>query len=181
MAEHLNSAINELHAKLKEQEQSVIETKQAINLLRKMSGEDPLFTDEELNKSPQNIQPDQYYGKPLATAAREYLQYRKKACRADDIISGLEKGGFDFEALDWGKDDRQRLRVFSMSLAKNSTTFHRLPNGTYGLLDWYPTKKKTKTKKARNQEVPETEEVKEQEEEEINNLEKANIKTESDQ
>ena len=97
MTKNLDTAINELHVKLEEQEQEIIKTKEKINLLREIKGEEPLFADEDLGKSQKNIQPDQYYGKPLARAAREYLEYKGKACKAEDIIAGLEKGGFDLK------------------------------------------------------------------------------------
>jgi len=153
MSDHLSAAIKELLGKLKELGHSVIETKKAINLLRSMRGEKPLFTDTELKQSSDVLKSDQYYGKPLATAAREYLEYRDEACTADSIFKGLQEGGFDFVVFNWNKSDR--LRIFSMSLAKNTSTFHRLPNGTYGLAVWYPDLKKPKIKRTK---APEEEE-----------------------
>ena len=156
MENHLDATIKELHAKLEKQMEDVIDTKKAINLLRKHKGDPPLFTDSDLSKLPNNIRPDQYYGKPLSKAAREYLEYRKKACTASDILKGLQEGGFDFNSLGWSENGR--LRNMSISLAKNSSMFHRLPNNTYGLLVWYPDVKKPKTKSEKNNETSATQE-----------------------
>jgi hypothetical protein len=139
MKEQLSGAIDALLAKLEEQMQGVIETKRMINSLRKMIGEDPLFSESEVQQPQIDLGPikaDQYYGKPLASAARDYLERRKTACPAEDILKGLAVGGFDFEGTGWREKDR--LRSLSISLAKNTAIFHRLPNGTFGLLTWYP-------------------------------------------
>jgi hypothetical protein len=69
---------------------------------------------------------------------------------ADEILKGLEEGGFDFEPLGWKEKDR--LRSLSISLAKNTAIFHRLPNnGAFGLLAWYPEVAK---RKAEAEKVP---------------------------
>jgi hypothetical protein len=82
------------------------------------------------------MRPDEYYGKPFATAARLYLERRRQAVPADEIMRGLEQGSFDFEAQGWPKDDR--LRLLALSLSKNTGIFHKLPSGLVGLKDWYP-------------------------------------------
>lgn len=45
------------------------------------------------------------------------------------------------------RDEENAKRGLRVSLTKNSVTFHKLPNGKYGLLDWYPG---AKTKRPRN-------------------------------
>jgi hypothetical protein len=148
MNNKLSAAIDALIEQLAEQEHEVIETKKMINALCKRIGEEPRFVDSALETTPFNGGPlrrDQFYGKPLATAAQEYLERRKQACSAEEIMHGLEDGGFNFVALGWKEDDR--LRSFAISLAKNNKAFHKLPNGTIGLPAWYPdvkTPKRTK-------------------------------------
>lgn len=137
MREKLNAAIEVLETQLQEQVQQVSETKKMINSLLQRMGEEPRFSDvavEEVGAG--SGRRDAYYGKPLATAAQEYLKRRNQACTSEEIIRGLEQGGFDFRPLQWKEEDR--VRSLSISLAKNSITFHRLPNGTFGLLSWYP-------------------------------------------
>jgi hypothetical protein len=134
----LIDAIEVLMAQLAEQVQEVSETKKTINSLRRRIGQEPLFPDvspEQLGGS-SVIRPDQYYGRPLATAVQEFLAMRKQACQPDEIIRALDQGAFDFRSLGWKESDR--LRAMAISLSKNNTVFHRLPNGTFGLLAWYP-------------------------------------------
>src|SRR5260370_41539179 len=104
MSEKLRSAVEELLRQLEEQQQEVAETKKVINSLCKRLGDEPMFADvasEQDNSGP--IRADQYYGKALATAAQEYLTRRGQACSAEEIIQGLEEGGFDFSR--WSKKD----------------------------------------------------------------------------
>ena len=39
-------------------------------------------------------------------------------------------GGFDFDATGW--EEKDRLRMLAIALAKNNVKFHKLPNGTVG-------------------------------------------------
>ncbi|MFZ0912546.1 MAG: hypothetical protein WBQ76_05375 [Candidatus Korobacteraceae bacterium] len=146
----MTAAIEELQAHLDQQLQDVAETKKMINALRKRNGEESLYADVAV-ESVGAMRPDQYYGKPLATAAAEYLERRKQACPAEEIMRGLEQGGFDFEATGWKEKDRHRL--LAVSLAKNNVKFHKLPNNTFGLLAWYDQAvlaKKNKDEKKQN-------------------------------
>ena len=134
MSDRLAAAVEELQAHLESQLQEVSDTKKMINALRKRMGLDPLYGDVSVEQVGA-IRPDQYYGKPLASAAGEYLDRRKQACPAEEIMRGLEQGGFDFESTGWKEKDR--FRMLAMSLAKNNSKFHKLPNNTFGLLSWY--------------------------------------------
>ncbi len=134
MSDKLTGAIEELQAHLEQQLQEASDTKKTINALRKRMGLDPLYTDVSVEQVGA-VRPDQYYGKPLATAAQEYLERRKQACPAEEIMRGLADGGFDFDATGWKEKDL--LRMLAISLAKNNTKFHKLPNNTFGLLAWY--------------------------------------------
>jgi len=152
MNDKLISAVEVLLTQLQEQIQEVSETKKTINALRRRMGQEPLFADvaaEQIGSA--SIRSDQFYGKSVLIAAREFLEMRRRACSAEDIIEGLKQGGFDFKALTWKEGDR--LRSFSMTLAKNSKMFHRLPNGTFGLPAWYP---EVMNKRAEEKERPES-------------------------
>ncbi|HXO38509.1 MAG TPA: hypothetical protein VN872_07715 [Candidatus Acidoferrum sp.] len=137
MKAELSPAIDFLHRQLEEKLREANEIKKLINSLLKQSGETPEFSDileagEQLSFLGAS-RPDQYYGKPFATAAEEYLLRRKQACPAEEIMRGLEQGGFDFK---W--DAENRFKNTAISLGKNVQKFHKLPNGTYGLRSWYP-------------------------------------------
>ncbi|HEV2197015.1 MAG TPA: hypothetical protein VGR55_15625 [Candidatus Acidoferrum sp.] len=142
MTDNIDAAITDLTAKLQQQMNEVSETKKAINVLLRLTGKDPMFPDEAPEQVRAfNIEPDQFYGRPLATCAAEFLEQRKKATGKGamdvaDILKALEQGGFDFDAVGWRRNDR--LRSLAISLAKNTKVFHRLPNQMFGLLNWYP-------------------------------------------
>jgi hypothetical protein len=141
MKAELSPAVDALRAQLREQLAEADETKKMINSLLRRMGEEPEFGDSELDQR-ETTRPsiggraDQYYGKPFATAAQEYLERRKQACSAEEILRGLEQGGFDFRQLNWKENDRKRS--LAISLAKNNQKFHKLPNNTFGLVAWYP-------------------------------------------
>ena len=137
MTDELGPAVTALQRKLDEQIQAIADTKRTINMLLKMSDQDPLYPDDD-NAHSGAVRADQFYGKGLATAAQEYLAMRKQACQPEEILRGLKAGGFDFDVMGWQEGDR--LRSLAISLAKNTGTvgkFHRLKNGTFGLRSWY--------------------------------------------
>jgi hypothetical protein len=139
MKAELSPAVEALRNQLHEQLTEVTDTKKMINSLLRRMGEDPEFPEAEVGQMQMRLngaRPDQYYGKPFATAAQEYLERRKQACSAEEILKALEHGGFDFRALGW--KDKFRMRNIAISLAKYNQKFHKLPNNTFGLLAWYP-------------------------------------------
>lgn len=139
----LEGAIEALLEELQIQMNQVADTKKTINALLRRIGKDPQFPEEaaeQVSSVTLRIRPDQFYGRALATSVEEFLENRKKAtgdqaCTPSEILAALEQGGFDFKTQGWKDDDR--LRSLSITLGKNPK-FHRLPNGTYGLLSWYP-------------------------------------------
>ncbi len=138
----LAGAVEELQSQLAEQLAAAAETKKLINSLLKRMGLDPMYPDAEFSGAggTTRIRSDQFYGKPLATAVQEFLEIRKRAtgeqaCSVQEILAGLEQGNFVFPAA-W--KDSDRLRSLSISLAKNTKAFHKLPNKMFGLLEWYP-------------------------------------------
>ena len=138
MSDKLNSAVEALEEELQMQLTGVAETKRMINGLLRRMGKEPAYAEEMEAVQSATIRADQFYGKQFATAAREYLEMRRNrgAVEATEILQGLKTGGFDFAGTGWKEKDY--LRMISISLAKNTATFHRLPNGTFGLLNWYP-------------------------------------------
>ena len=155
MTDELGPAVTALQRKLEEQLQAVADTKRTINMLMKMSGQDPLFPDSDGERSGA-VRADQFYGKGLATSAAEYLAMRQQACQADEIYRGLQAGGFDFVLQGWKGDDRDMVRNVAMSLSKNTGgvgKFHRLKNGSFGLRVWYDPTFLKKAKAAQKTEI----------------------------
>ena len=51
-----------------------------------------------------------------------------------EIYETLTQGGYQFDA----KDETNAMRGLRISLGKNTQKFHKLPNGVFGLVAWYP-------------------------------------------
>jgi len=134
MADWLEQMVDEIRATQAELDNQ----KRAANTFYRKKGEPEPFVidDPDASIGSVRIKADEFYGKGFATAARVYLEKRKTAVSGEDIARGLEQGGFDFDAQGW--KDENRVRTVAMSLAKNTSIFHRLPNGLFGLKDWYP-------------------------------------------
>lgn len=153
MNSELQGAITVLQRKVAEQEKQLSHTKTLINQLCVEAGEPPIYSDIQRSEDVRSIRSDQYYGQPLATAVRNFLEARQTIGPAtvDEVYDALLKGGFQFEA----KDEENSKRGLRISLTKNSVTFHKLPNGSYGLLSWYPNAKQPKSD-AKNDELSES-------------------------
>jgi hypothetical protein len=146
MRDEFKPAIAALLADLKEIDRKGAETKRAINRLCELAGGPPMFDniDTESRASVTALRTDQFYGKVLNTAAREYLDMRKAAnlgpAMPREIYEALVEGGFKFDT----KSETNAITALRQVLRKNSSTFHRLPHGAYGLLAWYPNAKAAK-------------------------------------
>ena len=140
MKDELRPAVEALEAELRDLERRVSETKNMINRLYQMSGGSPVYADVTMpaHRSAGPLRADQFYGKVLTTAAREYLEMRKVSNRGPasprEIYEALVEGGYKFDT----KNDENAVIGLRQTLRKNSAVFHRIPNGQYGLLIWYP-------------------------------------------
>jgi hypothetical protein len=87
------------------------------------------------------IRSDEYYGQTLTAAIRNYLERRKAAslgaASVAAIYNAIKDGGYKF-----GTNSEENAKIsVGNALRKTSSIFHRLPNGEYGLLAWYPSAK----------------------------------------
>ena len=143
MREEFKPAIEALQADLADLERQAAETKQVINRLCTRAGIEPLYPDASASSTatPGSLRSDSFYGKAITTAVREYLEMRRSAglgpASPREIYEALDKGGYTFET----KDATNALISLRSTIRKNSSIFHRLPNGVYGLLSWYPNAK----------------------------------------
>jgi hypothetical protein len=140
-------AINDLEKKLQSQEAEIRKTKQAINILAEQAGMPVPYPDADtaIQRTTHSIRSDQFYGQPLAKAVREVLEIRRAQgsgpATVKEIFDLLTQGGYAFDA----KSGEYAMRGLRISLAKNSSVFHRLPNRKqWGLLSWYPKAKEQK-------------------------------------
>jgi hypothetical protein len=99
---------------------------------------------EAQGHSPASIRGDTFYGKPQQTAVREYLAFRKGAnmgpAKPAEILDGLKQGGYQVQAT----TDEIALVGLRAMMRKRNTVFHKLPNGAWGLREWYPNAKPAK-------------------------------------
>ena len=148
MDRELKVAIDVLVARIEKKAAEIASLKVMVNGLCVEAGIDPIYSDIETGTTSTVIRPDQFYGKSATVAAREYLEIKKRAVSLDEILEALVKGGFNFEVAGWS--DVARLRNLGISLAKNSSIFHKLPNGTVGLVKFYPeVERKLKQRKSK--------------------------------
>ena len=133
----LKVAIDVLVARIEKKLSEVAALKGMVNGLCVEAGSDPIYSDSATAYSTATtIRPDQFYGKSPIVAAREYLEMKGRAVSLDEILEALNKGGFNFKAVGW--TEPLRLKNLGISLGKNSSIFHRLPNDTVGLVKFYP-------------------------------------------
>lgn len=144
MSDHILKTISEVQGQVEEIEAQLIHKKRMVNDLRGLANLDPLYHDiEKSSASSGAIRSDQFYGQPLATVVHNVLKMRQQAMNVNDIYASMLEGGYSFEA----KSDNNAKRSLRISLSKNTAKFHKLPNGTFGLLEWYPNVKNScKTK-----------------------------------
>lgn len=154
-------AIAALQAELAQLERKSRELKGTINVLCKHAGQPEIYANIEAEAGAATvagIKADTFYGKTIATAAREYLDMRKASnlgpATPREIYETLVEGGFVFEA----KSKDIAMVSLRNNLRKNSKTFHRLPNGQYGMLSWYPNAKAAKPSASGNGDEEDSEE-----------------------
>jgi hypothetical protein len=164
VSDHIEKTIEQAKEELLKQEQAVITTKRLINQLCSFAGNPPMYQEAELQTSTANavtVRRNAFFGKPLATAVREFLEMRKdkpvKEASLNEIIDALKDGGFDLAKVSKNEDDMRR--GVAITLAKNPQ-FFRLPNSDWGLIAWYPNVKRAKAEKkddgAGDQKEPQT-------------------------
>lgn len=147
MSSSLRAAIKELQTQVDQKVSELANLKRTVNLLCANLGETPVYADIEQPGagSSRAISAHEFYGKSPIVAARVYLEMVGEPVPVEEILDALARGGFDFEDQGW--EEKSRLRALAISLSKNTAIFHKLPNGTYGLLKWYPEKAKKSSKK----------------------------------
>lgn len=146
MENAIANAIEVFKNRVKEKEEELNRLKKAVNAMASDAGLPVVYASiaTEAVGSVASLRSDHFYGQGLLTAMRTYLEMRKasglSAASATDIYEAVKSGGFKFETA----NELNAKTVVRSSLRKNSSVFHRLPNGEYGLLSWYPNAKAVK-------------------------------------
>jgi hypothetical protein len=165
--EHVLPTIELIQQQIADLDKQLTEKKRMVNDLCALIGRPSIYSDSDLasRSTAATTMPDQYYGKGLAPVVRMILEKRKAmglgAATVNEIYEEMTIGGYHFQ----GKNDDNNKRGLYISLGKNTSTFHKLPNGTYGLKEWYPDIKETKAKEpngsnGKDDDVPLHEELK---------------------
>jgi hypothetical protein len=147
MRPELLPAIEALKGEVADLEAKTSAAKAMTNRMCELAGVAPVYAEGSLTHQARSVavHADQYYGKSMITAARELLEARKAAgpgpALPREIYDGLVAGGLQFDT----EIETNRLTSLRAVLRKNSGIFHRLPNGQYGLLAWYPKVKAAKS------------------------------------
>lgn len=142
MSKSLEDAIELALAEIADLDRQSGEHKRTVNGLCRLLSRPPMFPETDPTSNAP-LRDDEFYGKPLATAVQEVLERRKRAgqgaATVADIYDSLVRGGFHFST----KNAENAKRNLYSSLQKNMK-FHRLPNGSYGLTEWYPNVRKAR-------------------------------------
>ena len=144
---HAEQTIVDLEKKREEVKAELLRIETAINCLCEVMGQPRRYEETTAEKHlATQTRADQYYGRPLATVAAEVLEKRKEAgigaATLDQLFTELSRGGFKFE----GKNEGIQKRGLAIAMGKNTAKFHKLPNDTWGLMEWYPKAKEGKEK-----------------------------------
>lgn len=147
MSEQIMSTIEVLSAKVKTKEEEANSLKKLVNQLCVELGQPIRYENiSDVSQGISSLRSDQFYGQALSTAVRNYLEMRKVAnlgaATVAEIFKALRDGGFKSET----KDEENAKNTLRIALRKNSSIFHRLPNGEYGLFAWYPSAKPQSSK-----------------------------------
>lgn len=140
--DHREQTILDLQNKLRSVEAEAEKIKTTINYLCELSGEAPMYPATGMSQS-MMLRGDEYHGRPLATVVTDVLNRRKLLgmgpAEAAEIFDDLVAGGFESDA----KTEPIAKRNLAISMSKN-LKFYRLPNGKWGLREWYPDAKESR-------------------------------------
>lgn len=142
MSDHIHKTIEDALAELKRHEDAALETKKLVNQLctfAKIPIKFPDLSETQATRIGATSR-NAFYGQPLSKCVREYLEWRKENCPTkeatlDEIMAALKEGNYDLASV--SKDYDGQKRGVAISLGKNTSTFHKLPNGDFGLVAWY--------------------------------------------
>lgn len=146
----INDAIVKLRNDISQLEVQLADKKRAVNMLCDIAGVAQQYSLETPATTPMELRADSYYGKSAHVAAKEYLEMRgvrkEGPATVREIFDSLKAGGFDL--AEYASED-SAINSLRSAITKASHTFHKLPNGSIGLLEWYPAIKEGKSKKKR--------------------------------
>ncbi len=177
MSDDISNTIEVLAKKVAAKEEEANKLKRLVNELCEEVGLAPHYANiTDSSAAITSIRADHFYGQTVTAAIRNYLEIRRAsnlgAATVSDIYSALRDGGFKFGA----KNEDIAKIVVSNNLRKSSSIFHRLPNGQYGLLAWYPNAKAKPDDETDSKKDPKTAREKAKTEEQKNTVTNSEIR-----
>jgi|SRR5471030_57258 hypothetical protein len=145
-----DAAIADVEARIRSMQMALETLKQ----LRASALGEPISPTTNVSRSGDSeVQHDSFFGMTIADAARKFLTMKKATNPTGDIASALEQGGLKHSSKDFNTTVRSVL-------GQQREIFLRVPNGDWGLVEWYPgqgrgkkskpeTKAKRKVKRSR--------------------------------
>ncbi len=145
MNEPISNTIEVLAERVRAKEDEAAKLKKLINELCTEGGLPLRYANIALSGNESlTIRGDKFYGLAITTAIRNYLEMRKAAnqgpATVSQIYEAIKSGGYRFET----ENEENAKTTVRNNLRKSSSIFHRLPNGDFGLLAWYPNAKPPK-------------------------------------
>lgn len=86
------------------------------------------------------LRSDSFFGMQVAEAIKKYLSIVKRPKPVSEIIEALEKGGLTSSS----KNLYTTVMPTLIRKAKRDIDFVKVSNGSWGLIEWYPGRKKNK-------------------------------------
>jgi hypothetical protein len=148
MSDDIKNTIEVLATKVRAKEDEANKLKHLVNELCVEADIPIRYPNVTKGGAVSELRTDHFYGQTLTAAIRNYLEHRKSsglgAASAADIFRAIRDGGYKFDT----KSEKIAQISVGNTLRKTSSIFHRLPNGQYGLLVWYPSAKALPEKEA---------------------------------
>lgn len=148
----VNTGTVDYGAVIEDLERQRDELDQAIAIMRRLSGQPPAppspagpsggnVKPNAKGSIPAEIRSDTFFGMKAPEAITRYLAISKGPRMVREIVDGLRKGGF----VSGAKDLYNNLYT-AIQRMEEAGTVRKLPDGKWGLAEWYPAKPKTKAK-----------------------------------
>jgi len=134
-----DAAIADVQARI-QQLQTVLEG--LLQLRAQISGAAPLPSPSgNRQASETEVQHDTFFGMTIGDAAKKYLAMMKATKSTAEIAEGLERGGL--------KHSSKSFTTTVRSILGANESFTRVPNGDWGLTEWYSGMRKERKPKAK--------------------------------
>ena len=138
MAEHIVQTLADVKSAVADLEQQLAEKKRMANWLSEMAGSTAIYDVAEIDGAGESMprrptRGDEFVGDKAITALRKALEMDGGPLDVVALYTILVDGGYRFET----KTEMNSKNSLRVTLSKNSSVFHRLTNGKYGLVKWY--------------------------------------------